>query len=226
MLDTAHLNEVNIIDHKILRGMNCYSFIFGKKPASFFTGQSQNRQMFVSVSSWEVAVVVSCWGEEEAGAGKKQFGQIRLGMNGILGHFCVISECKRQQVSLEPSASLKSLPEEFAVNTQRSQPLLLNRTFTFDSDKKSLKSSGLISSIFQEKSFESTGEVYNSPLYIMIGYWFLGLYWLPSASRHSEFKNQAEAMAWLLFHYILDFAQLEQKYLKEKKKKKKQFKII
>lgn len=32
MLDTAHLNEVNIIDHKILREMNCYSFIFGTKP--------------------------------------------------------------------------------------------------------------------------------------------------------------------------------------------------
>lgn len=88
--------------------------------------------------------------------------------------------------------------------------------------KKSLKGSGLISSIFQEKSFESTGEVYNSLLYIMIGYWFLGLYRLPSASRHSELKNQAEAMASLLFHYVLDFAQLEQTH--QKKPKKKQFK--
>lgn len=68
MLDTAHLNEVNIIDHKILREMNCYSFIFGKKPASFFTGQSQSQQTFASASSWEAAVAESCWGAEEAGA--------------------------------------------------------------------------------------------------------------------------------------------------------------
>lgn len=31
MLDTACLNEVNIIYLKILREMNCYSFVFGKK---------------------------------------------------------------------------------------------------------------------------------------------------------------------------------------------------
>lgn len=37
MLDTAHLNEVNIIDHKILREMNCYSFIFGTKPLLHWT---------------------------------------------------------------------------------------------------------------------------------------------------------------------------------------------
>lgn len=73
-------------------------------------------------------------------------------------------------MSLEPSGSQKPLPAEFAVNTKRSQPLLSNITPTFDHEKKSLKGSGLISSIFQEKSFESTGEVYNSLLYIMIGY--------------------------------------------------------
>lgn len=71
MLDTAHLNEVNIIDHKILRGMNCYSFIFGKEEASSFTGQSQSRQTFVSASSWGAVAAESCWGEEEAGAAKK-----------------------------------------------------------------------------------------------------------------------------------------------------------
>jgi len=31
MLDTARPNEVNITYQKILREMNCYSFIFGKK---------------------------------------------------------------------------------------------------------------------------------------------------------------------------------------------------
>lgn len=77
MLDTAHLNEVNIIDHKILREMNCYSFIFGKKkPTSFFTGQSQSQQTFASASSWEAAAAESCWGVEEAGAGRNQFGQV------------------------------------------------------------------------------------------------------------------------------------------------------
>lgn len=76
-----------------------------------------------------------------------------LGINGILHRVWVISKCKRQQVGLEPSGSQKPLPAEFAVNTERSQPLLLNITLTFDSEKESLKSSGLISSIFKGKIF-------------------------------------------------------------------------
>lgn len=35
MLDTARLNEVNVIYHKILEEMNCYSFIFGKQKTRF-----------------------------------------------------------------------------------------------------------------------------------------------------------------------------------------------
>jgi len=71
MLDTACLNEVNIIYLKILREMNCYSFVFGKN-ASFFTGQSPSQQMFASELSLEVEVGGSCWAVEEAGATRNQ----------------------------------------------------------------------------------------------------------------------------------------------------------
>lgn len=74
MLDTARLNEVNIIYHKILREMNCYSFIFGKN-TSFFTGQSQSQQTFASELSLEAEAEESCWGAEAAGAFDGQGGR-------------------------------------------------------------------------------------------------------------------------------------------------------
>lgn len=52
--------------------MNCYSFVFGKKNASFFTGQSPSQQMFASELSLEVEVGGSCWAVEEAGATRNQ----------------------------------------------------------------------------------------------------------------------------------------------------------
>lgn len=75
MLDTVCLNEVNIIYLKILREMNCYSFVFGKN-ASFFTGQSPSQQMFASELSLEVEVGGSCWAAEEAGAVDEQGGML------------------------------------------------------------------------------------------------------------------------------------------------------